>query len=88
MILRGLKTTLFSAKLNKLDAWCTDVGHADIEAYTDEKVYIVAGNEFGIREGKTLIVVKALYGLRSSGLRWWERFSAILDDLGFCTIQG
>jgi hypothetical protein len=24
-----------------------------------------------------------LYGLRSSGVRWWERFSAILSSLGF-----
>ncbi len=46
-------------------------------------MYIVAGNEFGIREGRTLIIVKALYGLRSSGLQWWERFSAILAGLGF-----
>ena len=81
--LRGLKTVLFIAELNQLEAWCTDVGNAYLEAYTDEKVYIVAGNEFGIREGRTLIIVKALYGLRSSGLRWWERFSAILADLGF-----
>jgi hypothetical protein len=57
--LRGLKTVLFIAELNQLEAWCTDVGNAYLEAYTDEKVYIVAGNEFGIREGRTLIIVKA-----------------------------
>ena len=46
--LRGLKTTLFIAELNKLDAWCTEVGNAYLEAYTDERVYIIAGMEFGL----------------------------------------
>ena len=61
--LRGLKTTLFLAELNQLEAWCTDVGNAYLEAYTDEKVYIIAGNGFGDQEGRTLIIIKALYGL-------------------------
>jgi hypothetical protein len=30
-----------------------------------------------------LIIYKALYWLRSSGLRWHERFSACLPDMGF-----
>jgi hypothetical protein len=46
-------------------------------------VYIVAGPEFGELEGHTLIIVKALYGLRSSGLRWSQRFADVLRDLGF-----
>jgi hypothetical protein len=29
-----------------------------------------------------LVIYKALYGLRSSGLRWHERFSACLWDMG------
>jgi hypothetical protein len=45
--LRGLKIALFLAELNQLEAWCTDVGNAYLEAYTDEKVFIIAGNEFG-----------------------------------------
>jgi len=81
--LRGLRLTIFLAELNQLELWCTDVGNAYLEAYTDEKIYIVAGNEFGAREGHTLIIHKALYGLRSSGARWWERFSEVLLDMGF-----
>ena len=48
-----------------------------------EKVYIKAGPEFGDREGHTLVVSKALYGLKSSGLRWHERCSDVLRDMGF-----
>ena len=81
--LRGLKISLFLAELNKLEAWATDVGNAYLEAYTEEKLYIVAGPEFREREGHTLVITKALYGLKSSGLRWWERLSEILIELGF-----
>jgi hypothetical protein len=34
---------------------------------TSGKVYIIAGAEFGEREGHVLAISKALYGLRSSG---------------------
>ena len=52
-------------------------------AYTDEKVYIIAGPEFGELEGHLLIIVKALYGLRTSGARWHDRLSDCLRDMGF-----
>lgn len=81
--LRGLRLTIFLAELNQLELWCTDVGNAYLEARTAEKIYIIAGNEFGVREGHTLIIHKALYGLRSSGARWWERFSEVLLEMGF-----
>jgi hypothetical protein len=51
-------------------AWAaTDIGKAYLEAETSERVAIKAGTEFGELEGHTLIIFKALYGLRSSGLR-------------------
>jgi hypothetical protein len=81
--LRGLRMTIFLAELNTLELWCTDIGNAYLEAKTDEKIYIIAGNEFGSREGHTLLIHKALYGLRSSGARWWERFSEVLLEMGF-----
>ena len=56
------------AELNQPEAWSTDIGNAYLEAYTEEKVYVIAGDEFADQAGHSLIVVKALYGLRSSGL--------------------
>ena len=46
-------------------------------------MYIVAGPEFGELEGHVLIIQKALYGLKSSGLRWHERFADVLRGVGF-----
>jgi Reverse transcriptase (RNA-dependent DNA polymerase) len=60
-----------------------DIGNAYLQAYTSEKVYIIAGPKFGDREGHILVISKALYGLRSSGARWQDRFADCIRDLGF-----
>ena len=81
--LRGLRLLIFLAELNELETWATDIGNAYLEAKTSEKVYIVAGPEFGDRESHILVIHKALYGLRTSGLRWHERLADCLRDMGF-----
>jgi hypothetical protein len=81
--LKSLRTVIFLAELNGLETWATDIGNAYLEAKTSEKVFIVAGPEFGELEGHTLVIFKALYGLRTSGLRWSEKFSLCLRDMGF-----
>ena len=67
--LRGLKTCLFIEELNNMDIWTMDIGNAYLEAYTNEKLFITASLVFREREGHHLIIFKALYGLKSSGLR-------------------
>ena len=57
--------------------WATDIGNTYLESYIKEKVYIKAGAEFGDRAGHYLVISKALYGLKSSGLRWHERLANI-----------
>ena len=81
--LRGLRFVIFLGELNGLGIWATDIGNAYLESKTKEKVCIIAGPEFGELEGHLLIISKALYGLRSSGLRWHERFADTLTDMGF-----
>jgi len=81
--LRGLRLVLFLAELNHLETWATDIGNAYLEAETKEKVYIIAGPEFGELEGHVLVIRKALYGLRTSGLRWHEHFADCLCAMGF-----
>ncbi len=81
--LRGIRYLTFIAELNDLEVWCTDIGNAYLESLTKEKVYIIAGDEFGELKGHTLIIVKALYGLKSSGLRWHERLADVLREMGF-----
>ena len=61
----------------------TDIGNAYLESYTAEKLYIIAGPEFKEREGHILIIVRALYGLKSSGQRWHDRFHDCMIKLGW-----
>ena len=44
--LRNLRLLSFLGKLKNLDIWGADIGNAYLEAFTDEKLYIVAGPEF------------------------------------------
>jgi Reverse transcriptase (RNA-dependent DNA polymerase) len=81
--LRGICLVIAIAVLNKLKVWSTDVSSAYLEATTKEKVYIVAGDEFGEMKGHTLIIDKALYGLKTSGLHWHEKLADVLRDMGF-----
>ena len=81
--LRGLRIIIFLAELNGLDTWATDIGNAYLESKTNEKVCITAGPEFGELEGHTLLVHKALYGLRTSGARWHDKLADCLRDMGF-----
>ena len=81
--LRGLRLLLFIAELNGLETWATDIASAYLEAYTAEKVCIIAGPEFGKLKGHLLVIDKALYGLRSSGARWHDRLSDSLRTEGF-----
>jgi Reverse transcriptase (RNA-dependent DNA polymerase) len=81
--LRSMRICLLLGYLNGLDTAVGDVGNAYLEAYTKEKVYFVAGPEFGPLAGHSLIIVKALYGLRSSGARYHERFADTLRDMNF-----
>ena len=64
-----------------LDIWGADIGNAYVEAFTDEKLYIVAGPEFQELEGYIFIFLKALYGLKSSDKRWAEVIHCILRDM-------
>ena len=86
VILHGFRMVVFLAELNGLPIWNTDVSSAylEVKAKTAEKVYIIAGNEFGEEQaGHILIVVRALYGLRRSGQAWSQRFADVLRAEGF-----
>ena len=66
-----------------MEVWAADIGKADLEATTKEKLYIVAGPEFEELQGHILVIHKALYGLKRSGLRWSQRLHDIMLQLGF-----
>jgi Reverse transcriptase (RNA-dependent DNA polymerase) len=55
------------AALNDLDIMTADIGNAYLNAFTSEKVYTITGPEFGEEAGRVAIIIRALYGLKSSG---------------------
>ena len=77
------------AALNDLDVCAADIGNAYLNADCAEKIYTVAGKEFGGQlQGKVLIVSKALYGLKSSGAAWRKHLSASIKNMGFTSSRG
>ena len=81
--LRGLRLVMFLAELNKLLLWGGDVGNAYLEALTKEKLYIIAGLEFGELQGHIFIIYKALYGTMTGGACWHAKLFDTLQHMGF-----
>ena len=57
-------------EINGLMVCETDIGNAYLYGRTKEKLYVIAGQEFGHDQGKAMIIDRGLYGLRSSGARF------------------
>ena len=66
---------LLIAALNNLKVLLYNIQNAYLTAECREKIWTIAGPEFGSNAGKPMIVVRALYGLKSSG----AAFRAFLD---------
>ena len=48
---------MFLAELTELQLWEGEVGNACLEALTKEKLYIIAGPEFGELQGHMRLVI-------------------------------
>ena len=72
------------ADRNNLDIMCGDIGNAYVNAETAEQIYVIAGKEFGAeKEGQTVIIKKALYGLASSSRQWHAMLASTLCSAGW-----
>jgi Reverse transcriptase (RNA-dependent DNA polymerase) len=75
------------AALNELELTAADIGNAYLNAYTTEKVYVITGPEFGHEASCVALIVRALYGLKSSGAAWHDFVAQSLTDLGFISCK-
>jgi hypothetical protein len=76
------------AALNELEVLSCDVACAYINASTKEKNWFVAGLELGSDNvGKSVLIVRALYGLKSSGAQWREHLAATLRKASFTSCK-
>jgi hypothetical protein len=60
-----------------------DIQNAYLTADCRERVYIIAGKEFGSDEKSVMIIRKALYGLKSSGAAFRAHLAQTLDAMGY-----
>ncbi len=72
------------AALNDLDILAGDIQNAYLNAPTKEKVWFMAGAEWGDKAGRPVLIVRALYGLKGSGKAWRDHLADTLRNvLGF-----
>ena len=79
----SVRICLLLAALNDLDIQAADIENAYLTAPCREKVWTIGGPEFGSDQGKPFLVVKALYGLKSSGAAFRAFLAETLDEIGF-----
>ena len=80
----SVRIAFLLAALNNLNLLAGDIQNAYLNAPTTEKLYFIAGKEWGADEGRPIKIVRALYGLKSSALAWRNHLSDILhNNLGF-----
>ena len=72
------------AALHDTDILSADIQNAYINAPVKEKLYTIAGKEFGPKfEGRPALIVRALYGLRSSGKSFRDFLASNLREMGY-----
>ena len=61
-----------------------DIQNAYLNAPVKEKLYTIAGKEFGPKnKGRPVLIVRALYGLRSSGKSFRDYLAKHLREMGY-----
>ena len=84
------KTVCFAltlAALNDLEVKAGDVLNAYITAPITKKVWTILGPEFGEDAGKTAVIVRALYGLKSAGAAFRAHLASCMRELGYTSCK-
>lgn len=79
----SVRIALTIAALNDLKILACGIQNSYLVANCKERIYTVAGPEFGSEMGITMIVRKALYGLKSSGAAFRSLLAGTIWELGY-----
>jgi hypothetical protein len=82
-----VRIALTLAALNDLEVKASDVQNAYLTAPCEEKIYTTLGTEFGEDAGKTAIIVRALYGLKSAGGSFSRHLADCMRNLGYTSCK-
>jgi len=83
----SIRIAFLIAALNDLDIFSADIGNAYLNAPCREKIWTITGKEFGSDEGSIMIIVRALYGLKTSGAAWRNTFAQKLLEMGYTSTK-
>ena len=78
-----VRIALTLAALNDLEVKANDVQNAFPTAPCEEKVWTILGPEFGADAGKKVLIVRALYGLKSAGASFSRHLADCMQNLGY-----
>jgi len=79
----SVRIALTIAALDDISVLACDIQNAYLTAKCREKIWTQAGPEFGSDAGKIMLVVRALYGLKSSGAAYRALLAKTLYDLNY-----
>ena len=83
-----MRIALLLAALHGVEVKPCNIQNAYLSADYSEKLYTVAGAEFGEEQGTVMIIRQALYGICSSGKSFRSLIANHLCDSGFRPTKG
>ena len=84
----SVRIAFLVAALNDLEIKCCNILNAYLNAPCLEQIWTQAGREFGDADkGSCMVIVRALYGLQSSGKSWSLMISWTMRDMGFTSCK-
>ena len=82
-----VRIALTLAALNALEVKTSDIQNAYLTAPCAEKIYTVLGPEWDVDAGRTAIVTRALYGLKSAGASFRNHLADCMRTQGYKPCQ-
>ena len=83
-----VRIALTIAALNYLQVKSGDVINAYVTAPCSEKIWTVLGKEFEKDQGKKAIIMRAFYGLKSSGAAFHAHLADCMRSMGYTSCRG
>jgi hypothetical protein len=82
-----VRLALTIASLNDLEVKVGGVLNAYITAPITKKLWTILGPEFGPNAGKTAIIVRAMYGLKSAGAAFRAHLASFMQQMGYSSCK-
>ena len=84
----SVHVTFTYAALMGFDVMAAGIQNAYLQAPTNKKYWTTCGPEFGTEEsGKRTIIVRALYGMKSSGRNFRNHLRNCMERLGYISCR-